>query len=531
MSHVIAATTVPGRPVGVDRLPAWITAALAGAVALTTLLGNGSLVAAVAPILLAVLAGLLWVAPLRVSLGLVMFVGLAVDRPGDTDGFWASPFVTVGGLLFHNLNHVVPVDALKFSGVFALVAVLLVIRLYRRLVGRVRDTAGSVVMASPMSAALAVAAITVGALVAFGALRGGDVQSAKVQVQAFLQLLGVAYLFGVSLRGTADYRWLGSLIVAAACGKAVMALWVRATLPAMVPNPRGGLMELEYATNHGDSIVFACALAVLVGPLFHGPTRRQLARLALAGSLIVAGVVANDRRIAWVQIGLVVAAFFVANPRARLSRALTRAAVLASPLLLAYVVVGWSSPSRVFAPVGFVRNLVQAERTDGSLDRSTLFRDLENFNLVTTFRTNPVVGTGFGHPFVQAAETDALPDFTDYFYLPHNSMLGLWAFTGAAGFTGLMGTLVVGLLLAVRARLRALTADQAIAAVAVVGCLLSYVIHLWADIGFTEAPTIFLVGLALAMAGQLAVITGDWPDPARSRHAADGQRRFFSVWR
>ena len=261
MSHVIAAATVPARPAGVDRLPAWITAALAGAVALTTLLGNGSLVAAVAPILLAVLAGLLCVAPLRVSLGLVMFVGLAVDRPGDTDGAWASPFVTVGGLLFHNLNHVVPVDALKFSGVFAMVAVLLMVRFYRRLVGRVRDTADSVVMASPMSAALAAAALTVGALVAFGAVRGGDVQSAKVQVQAFLQLIAVAYLFGVSLRGTADYRWLGSLIVAAACGKAVMALWVRATLPAMVPNPRGGLMELEYATNHGDSIVFACALA------------------------------------------------------------------------------------------------------------------------------------------------------------------------------------------------------------------------------------------------------------------------------
>ena len=199
MSHVIAATTVPGRPVGVDRLPAWITAALAGAVALTTLLGNGSLVAAVAPILLAVLAGLLWVAPLRVSLGLVMFVGLAVDRPGDTDGFWASPFVTVGGLLFHNLNHVVPVDALKFSGVFAMVAVLLMVRFYRRLVGRVRDTADSVVMASPMSAALAAAALTVGALVAFGAVRGGGVQSAKVQVPAFLQLTAVAYLFGVSL--------------------------------------------------------------------------------------------------------------------------------------------------------------------------------------------------------------------------------------------------------------------------------------------------------------------------------------------
>lgn len=522
MSQSVAAAGPDQTAPAVDRLVGWAAAALAAIVALTTVLGNGQVAAAVAPLLLVVLAGVIWVAPLRVSLGLAMFVGLAVDRPGDTDGYWASPLVTMGGLWFHNLNHVIPIDALKFSGVFALVGALLGVRVYRRLVGRVHDTPGSILMASPMSAALALAAVAVIVLVGFGAVRGGDVESAKVQVQAFLQLLGVAYLFGVSLRGTRDYRWLGSLIVAGACIKSVMALWVRATLPTMVPNRFGGLSELEYATNHGDSIVFACALAVLIGPLFHLPTRRQLTTLALAGPLILCGAIANDRRIVWVQIALVVAAFFAANPRAAVSRAMMRLTVLLSPLLAVYVAVGWTSSAAVFAPVSSVRNLVQPERSDGTIDRSTLFRDLENYNLVTTFRTNPVLGTGFGHPFVQAAETDALPDFTDYLFLPHNSMLGLWAFTGAAGFTGLTTTLVVGLLLAVRARLRAVTADEAIAAVAVVGCLLAYVIHLWADIGFTEAPTIFLVGLALAMAGQLAVVTGDWPEPRAGRQRARG---------
>ena len=69
-----------------------------------------------------------WVAPLRVTLLMVMFVGLAVDRPGDAEGRWASPFITIGGLLFQNLNKVVSVEALKFSGVSLLLACLLMVR-------------------------------------------------------------------------------------------------------------------------------------------------------------------------------------------------------------------------------------------------------------------------------------------------------------------------------------------------------------------------------------------------------------------
>lgn len=517
MSQVIAvASGPPPASARLESLWPWITAATVAAVSVSTVLGNGNVLAAIAPLLLGAVAWAICVAPLRVSLATAMFLGLAADRPGDTDGFWSSPLSPLGGLLFHNLNHIVDADALKFSGVFALIAALLVVHAYRRLVGRSLDTADSLPLAAPMRGALIAAAATAVILVLFGAARGGDVQRAKMQVQAFLQLLAVAYLFGISLRGTRDYRWLGTLIVAAACVKALMALWVRATLPAMVPY-HGVLMELEYATNHGDSLLFACAAAVLVGPLFHDPTRRQLKIFALVAPLVIAGVIANDRRIAWVQIALVLAAYFVANPSSRPVRSTLRACALASPLLLVYIVVGWGSPSRVFAPVGFVRGIVQAERTDGSMDRSTLFRDLENYNLVATFRSNPVLGTGFGHRFVQAAQTDDLPDFVDYLYLPHNSMLGLWAFGGAVGFTGLGVALQVGLLLAIRSRLKAPTAEHAIAAVAAIGCVLAYVVHLWADIGFTEAPSIFLVGLALAIAGQLAVATGDWPERQPSR--------------
>ena len=74
-----------------------------------------------------------WVMPLRAPLLLVMFVGLAVDRPGDAEGHWASPLITVGGLLFQNLNNVIGVEALKFSGVALLLACLLMVRVHRLL--------------------------------------------------------------------------------------------------------------------------------------------------------------------------------------------------------------------------------------------------------------------------------------------------------------------------------------------------------------------------------------------------------------
>ena len=66
------------------------------------------------------------------------------------------------------------------------------------------------------------------------------------------------------------------------------------------------------------------------------------------------------------------------------------------------------------------------------------------------------------------------------------------------------------------------------AAAAAIGCIGSYGIHLWGDIGFTEQPTIFLVGLAIAVTSQLSVSTGAWPERWRQyvrSSTASGPRR------
>jgi hypothetical protein len=513
------------RPAASGRSPASALAPLVAAIGLATALalaaavGSGDPFASLAPVLVLGALVTAWFAPLRVTLLAAMFVGLAADRPGDSQGRWASPIVSLGGLAFQNLNKLIDIEWLKFSGVFLLLACLLVVHAYRVLSRGSRDRA-AIRPAAPLHWAISISALTLLAAAAFGWIRGGDVQMAKIQTQGFLQVLAAAYLFSVSLRGPRDYRIAGTLIVAAACIKATMAVWVTLTLPAEFPNQWGVMEEMEYATSHGDSLLFAAAIAVLVAPLVDRPGARQLRWAILLMPLLMLGLYANDRRIGWAQAGLVVVVLVLMNLRTLLTRRTVRLGMMLSPLVLAYVLVGWSSSSRVFAPVRLVRGLVVQQRTDGSIDRSTLYRDVENYNLVYTFRSNPLLGTGFGHPFRELAKGDDISvGFREYAYLPHNSILALWAFSGAAGFTGILAAVLVALFLAARAHAHAALRDQRIAAAASFSCITAYLLHCWGDIGFTEATAIFVVGLAMAVAGQMAADADAWPARWR-RHAA-----------
>ena len=80
-------------------------------------------------------------------------------------------------------------------------------------------------------------------------------QMAKVQVQTFVLVLLVAYLASMSLRGMRDYRILGGIVLAAACIKALQALWVVDVVQPPIDATTG---KLAFATTHGDSMLFAC---------------------------------------------------------------------------------------------------------------------------------------------------------------------------------------------------------------------------------------------------------------------------------
>jgi hypothetical protein len=479
------------------------------ATAAAAVYGNGSLVIAIAPVLAVAGVAAIWLAPLRYSLFTLAALSLMVDARGD--GPWNSPLGALGDLLEINLNKSFPIDALALPGMAVLLICLVVIHAHRSLTGSRIDGVARGLTAKPLFGALAVSFLAVLLVCAWGVLSGGDAQMAKIQVQSFVLVLLVAYLSAISLRGIHDYRTLGKIVLAAACVKGVIALGVHWLLPPPFEVSNG---KLAYATAHGDSILFAAGAVLLLVQFMEQPSRRTGLLCLTLMPILVAGMWANNRRVVWVELVAALLAFWLISRRSPAKRFLIRGLLIALPLLVGYVAVGWSSQSALFAPIKTFRSV-----GDGTVDASTMYRELENFNLIQTLKADPLTGAGFGHPFLEVVTLPNISFFKEYRYMPHNSILGLWAFCGPFGFTGLALALMVGVYFAALSYNQARHPDERIAAFMAIGVVVIYLAHCWGDIGFTERRSIFLVGPALAIGAQLATSTGAWRVRALKRRS------------
>jgi hypothetical protein len=483
------------------------------ATAAATVVGNGNIIVAAAPVLLLVGLGVMWFAPIRLPLLAMGFLSLALDAMYE--GPYNSPLAPLGSLLAINLNKSLPISFLAVPGIVVILGFLLVVHLHRR-VRRLRtDSASSAPAANVLIRSVGVSLLAVIGLIVLGYKNQGDMQMAKIQVQNFILVLGVAYLFAISMRGLPDHRVLGVLLVTAACLKSLYAVFVFYAVPEAFVISNGA-----YATTHGDSMLFASATVLLIVMFAEQPVRRYGVLCAILLPLLMAGMVANSRRLVWVEVAAGLVTFWLISRRSKLKRVVIYAMVAAFPLFLAYVAVGWNSGSKVFAPVKLFRSV-----GDSKVDNSTLYRDLENYDLLATMRINPIIGSGFGHPF---AEPVTLPDisfFREFRYMPHNSILGLWAFAGPVGFSGLWFALVVGVYLAARSYRYARVPEERVGAFMVIAAIVIFAAQCCGDIGFSERKSIFLVGPALAVAGQLALATGAW----RTKPAKPAKRIARSV--
>jgi hypothetical protein len=318
----------------------------------------------------------------------------------------------------------------------------------------------------------------------------------------FVPLL--AFLFLASFRGTRDHLRVAGAVVAAAVAKALISLYFY----EVIARPMN--FRPSYVTNHADSVLYVSALVIAILGLVEKVSFKARLYLGLSIPFVLSGLYVNDRRLAWVEIAFALLTIYALTPRTALKRWLARTAVTASPLLLLYVAVGWSSGSPIFRPVQTIRSVV-----DSNVDRSSLDRDVENFNLALTLRGNPIVGTGFGHEYDEVYKADDISGiFPEYRFIPHNAVLGLLAFGGMVGFTLIWLPIVAGLFLAMRSYPRARTPEGKASALAVVAVLVAYMLQGWGDMGIQSWLDSFLAAAALAVAGQLAVAVGAWPSRA-----------------
>jgi O-antigen ligase len=229
-------------------------------------------------------------------------------------------------------------------------------------------------------------------------------------------------------------------------------------------------------------------------------------------------MIANNRRLVWTELAMVAIFFFLITTWGPAKRFFARTLVLLVIPLLVYTAVGWNSQGRLFGPVRTFRSVF-----DSGVDSSTRWRDWENYDLVYTFRQRPLFGSGFGHPYIEAIK---LPDVVGEYelepYVPHNSVLGLWAFGGLAGFALLWTIYPVGIFFTVRAYRWSRTPVERITALGAAAVQICYVMQGYGDLGFGTWGPVFSVAASYALVGKICVANGGWPAARRASPGSAG---------
>lgn len=348
--------------------------------------------------------------------------------------------------------------------------------------------------------------------IVYGLARGGEVKPLYTQGIAWIHFLIFTAAAIKSLSKPEDFARVMSAIAYAAIWRACVAC-----VYYFQVKDRPWQTLPSYMTTHEDTVLFVVGLLILVSRLIEHRTKQARRMLYWAGPLILAAIQFNNRRLAWVSLAFgAMVLYFILPARSKLTRRVNRAILVALPLLLAYVTIGWGRPEKIFRPLASFASV-----GGGAVDASTKARDNENLALVIMVGQKPVLGTGLGHQWVEVDRTHAVPlsIFPMYYYCPHNSVLALFAFCGWVGFSGLWLIIPVSVFLNARTYRASPNPSERVAAVTGIVQVTAYLNQAYGDMGAMGPPHLMpatMLGIAVAAAAKLSIRSGGWPSQVPS---------------
>jgi hypothetical protein len=359
---------------------------------------------------------------------------------------------------------------------------------------------------APMKNALLLMLGTTVFFFAYGLFRGGDFRHASWQTYLILSSILLAFTVAATFRTAADYCGLARWIMAAAAYRGVMCwisyfTWGRSTL--------GG--SGAYLTTHGDTIGWVVAIMVLVVNTLDKRSAVVTVRNAALILFFLGAIQFNSRRLAWVSLAMGLAVMYLLFPQGSVKRRINRVLRLAAPVLLLYVVVGWGRQSSIFLPLRSFATVSTQE------DASTLARNAENLGLIATANANGLgFGSGWGRPYIcLTTKYNIASEFELWQYVPHNSILGLLAFTGIVGSAAFWIVVVTAVFLS--ARVARLATDSMSKNVAVIGAAQIVVCanQLYGDMGMFFLEPMYVLSISYAIALRLPRVSGVWQTPSK----------------
>lgn len=260
---------------------------------------------------------------------------------------------------------------------------------------------------------------------------------------------------------------------------------------------------------HEQSFFFVLVLTLFVMLFLHHFQRGLFFVILLSLPAILLALVANNRRADYVAllmgIGVVWALTILVKPESR--RKLVPVLIVCAVLGAGYVVAFQKSSGSLGEPARAVVSVFSTNAEDARDAASNLYRNIENYDLKYTEAQSPLLGYGFGKPFLQPVMlADVLELDPYYLYIPHNNVLWIWMRLGPLGYGALwylIGSAVVsGCIIARRLKNQQLQ----FFAIFAIATLMMEVILAYGDYQFFFYRNMIFVGVVLGILMKLPAI-------------------------
>ena len=357
----------------------------------------------------------------------------------------------------------------------------------------------------PMRNALFLVIGTTVASTAYGVMSGGEFRIASWQIYLILSTVLLAFTVAAACRTPAHFVHLAKWLLAAAIYRALMC-WVSYFTWAKGVVGQSG----EYLTSHADTILWVVSIMILLVDMIDSRTLMPKLRDLCLIALFLGAIQFNSRRLAWVSLTMGLIVFYALFPYGRAKRRINRVLLVLSPAIVGYVVVGWGRPEPIFLPLASFSSVSTNE------DASTLARNAENLGLIFTANSNNrLLGSGWGRPYLYLTLKYDISGFELWRYVPHNSILGLLAFTGMLGFAGFW--LAVPTSVYFNSRVARLAADHLTRRVGLIGAaqLIVCCNQLYGDMGIFDPVAMYVIAGSYAIALRLPTRSGVWGGAVR----------------
>jgi hypothetical protein len=255
----------------------------------------------------------------------------------------------------------------------------------------------------------------------------------------------------------------------------------------------------EFAYSHEDVIFLGALLLLVIAQLVFGaPLWQRVFGLCMV-PVTVYTLLATERRAGYIAVMVA----FLAMSLVLLITHRKAFFLIAMPLLIGgaiYLPIFWNNTGMLGQPARAVRSLYQPDPRDAA---SNLYRDLELINVRATIHANPVLGVGFGRPFLFVVALPDLSFWPFWHYEPHHNILWIWLKMGAAGFViffTLMGSAIARAAHLIRV---VRTPEVRVLALFTLIGIISTLVFCYVDLGLTQGRAPVFLGTTM---GALAVL-------------------------